>query len=67
MVQSEGDIAKLYKGRYEDITQEIVGADKSSNNMVKCLKLRLDREAVFSDHQVSLRREVGEELRNMTT
>ncbi len=33
MVQSEGDVAKLYKGRYEDITQQMANAESNPDNM----------------------------------
>ncbi len=35
MVQSEGDVAKLYKGRYEDITRRMANAESNPDNMVK--------------------------------
>ena len=67
MVQSEGDVAKLYKGRYEDITQQMANAESNPENMVKALKSRLNRETEYTLQQVSLRQKEGERLRDMTT
>ena len=67
MVQSEGDVAKLYKGRYEDITQHMANAESNPDNMVRALKQRLDRETDYTLQQVSLRHKEGERLRDMTT
>ena len=67
-VQSKGDVAKFYKGRYEDITQGMVGAAEiDPDGIVKALKNRLDREADHSLHQVSLRHKEGERLRDLNT
>ena len=67
MVQSEGDVAKLYKGRYEDITQQMANAESNPDNMVRALKSRLDRETEYTLQQVALRQKEGEKLKDMTT
>ena len=66
MVQSEGDVAKLYKGRYEDMTQQMVNAESNPDNMVKALKKRLDNETQYTLQQISLRSKETEKLREMT-
>ena len=67
MVQSEGDVAKLYKGRYEDITRQMASAESNPDNMVKALKKRLDSETEYTLQQMTLRSKESERLREMTT
>lgn len=50
MIQSEGDVARLFKGRYEDITQATAGSDKNSENIVKALEDRLDNKVDCIDY-----------------
>lgn len=45
MIQSEGDVARLYKGRYEHMAQSALGKDPSTDQIIKSLKSRLDHEA----------------------
>ena len=66
MIQSEGDVAKLYKGRYEDMTQQMANAESNPDNMVKALKKRLDNETQYTLQQISLRSKETEKLREMT-
>lgn len=67
MIQSEGDIAKLYKGRYEDIAQSAVGTDSNSEIIMKALKSRLDYEADNTDFHRVKRDEAVQEMRDMRT
>ena len=62
MAQSEGDVAKLYKSRYEDITREIPGSESNPDSMVKALKIRLDKEKEYNLQQVSIRHKETDEL-----
>ena len=45
MIQSEGDVARLYKGRYEHMAQSATGKDPSTDQIVQSLRSRLDHEA----------------------
>lgn len=67
MIQSEGDIAKLYKGRFEDIAQSAVGTDSNSEIIMKALQSRLDYEADNTDFHRVKRDEAVQEMRDMRT
>ena len=45
MIQSEGDVARLYKGRFEQLTHDSLGKDPDTDQLIKSLKNRLDQEA----------------------
>ncbi len=66
IAQSEGDVARLYKGRYEDLTKELPGSESNSDSMVKALKTRLDNEKNYVLQQVSLRQKETDELKEVT-
>ena len=60
MMRSESDVAKLYKSRYEDITQVTMGSDSNTENIMKALKDRLDHEVDLTDHYRSKRDEADQ-------
>ena len=65
MIKSEGDVARLNKGRYEHIAQSALEKDPSSDKVIKSLKSRLDHEA---DHTEIYRRKhtkASEELNEL--
>ena len=45
MIQSEGDVARMHKGRYEHIAQSAMGKDPSTDQIIQSLRSRLDHEA----------------------
>lgn len=45
MIQSEGDVARLYKGRYEHMAQSAMGKDPSTDQIIQSVRSRLDHEA----------------------
>lgn len=61
-LQSEGDIARLYKGRYEDITKATNGSNPNSDNLIIALKDRLSKEADYGDYQESKKVEMANQL-----
>ena len=65
IAMSEGDVAKLYKGRYEDITRELQGSESNPDSVVKALTSRLDKEKEYNLQQVSLRHKENDELREL--
>ena len=65
MIQSESDVAKLYKGRYEHIAQSALGKDPSSDHIIKSLKSRLDHEADHTDIYRRKHTKASEELNEM--
>ena len=64
-LQSEHDLAMLYKGRYEDITRNTKSTDPDSNSLVVALKARLDQEASYTDSQENKIDELREQLNEM--
>lgn len=65
MVQSKGDVARLYKDRFEDITRATSCTDKNSDNIMKALKDRLDHEVDRTDYRRVIRDEAEQERREM--
>ena len=50
-IQSEYNVAKMHKGRYDDLTKGTSGKEPTSDALVQALKDRLDREASYVDSQ----------------
>ena len=50
-LQSENNAARIYRGRFDDITKGTSGKDPNSDSLVIALKDRLDREASYLDSQ----------------
>ena len=51
LLQSEHTVARMYKGRYEDVTRGTSGKDHQSDALIAALKDRLDHEASYTDSQ----------------
>lgn len=49
MMQSENDVAKEYKSRYETITQVTPGGDPATESAINALKDRLDNEEKITE------------------
>eukprot|EP00434_Breviolum_minutum_P033236 symbB.v1.2.029410.t1/scaffold3211.1/size107887/2 len=69
MIQSEGDVARLYKGRYEHMAQSALGKDPSTDQIIKSLKSRLDHEAnhtnVYREKHAKASEELSETMRKL--
>ena len=48
---NEHNVARMFRGRYDDITRGTNGKDPNSDSLVIALKDRLDREASYADTQ----------------
>ena len=48
MLNCEGEVARLYKGRFEEITKVTSGMDSETKTLTLALKDRLDREVSAS-------------------
>ena len=62
MLQSEHDVARIYKGRFEDITRGTSGKEPSSDALVNALKDRLDNEASYIGSQETKITELRDQL-----
>lgn len=48
-MRSENDVAKLYRSRYESITQVTTGSDPTTDSVINALMGRLDNEENLTD------------------
>ena len=49
VLRSENDVAKLYRSRYESITQVTTGSDPTTDSVINALMGRLDNEENLTD------------------
>ena len=66
MIQSEGDVARIYKGRFEHITQSSLGKDPDTDQLIKSLKSRLDQEATYTKNYMHQNDKMSDEVSDMT-
>ena len=66
MIQSEGDVARLYKGRFEQITQNSLGKDPDTDQLIRSLKNRLDQEATYTKNYMHQNDKMSDEVSDMT-
>ena len=65
MIQSEGDVARMYKGRFEYITQSSLGKDPDTDQLIKSLKSRLDQEATYTKNYMHQNDKMSDEMSDM--
>ena len=65
MIQSEGDVARMYKGRFEHITQSSLGKDPDTDQLIKSLKSRLDQEATYTKNYMHQNDKMSDEVSDM--
>ena len=65
-IQSEGDVARLYKGRFEQITQNSLGKDPDTDQLIRSLKNRLDQEATYTKNYMHQNDKMSDEVSDMT-
>ena len=66
MIQSEGDVARMYKGRYELIVQNSLGKDPSTDQVIHSLKNRLENEGNSTKLYMNKHGKASEELSEVT-
>ena len=66
MIQSEGDVARMYKGRYELIVQNSLGKDPSTDQIIHSLTNRLEREGNSTQLYMNKHGKATEELSEVT-
>ena len=65
MIQSEGDVARMYKGRFEHITQSSLGKEPDTDQLIKSLKSRLDQEATYTKNYMHQNDKMSDEMSDM--
>lgn len=65
MLQSEGDVARLYKGRYEDVSKATSGSNPTSDNLVVALRERLDKETSYSSSREAKQTELMDQIEDL--
>ena len=65
MLNCEGEVARLYKGRFEEITKVTSGMDSETKTLTLALKDRLDREVSASGSKEATISELRDEVEDV--